>query len=87
MVFGQSEQEDCAIFQVSRPDKGLSKEELHKLRIDLSLPGESNQSKDGGAPVARCSQFDLCHFQNYLITCHRCGGDAKALRLHLPSLL
>jgi len=41
MVFGQSRQEDLAAFLMSRLDKGLSKEELHKLRIDLSPPRKS----------------------------------------------
>jgi hypothetical protein len=38
MVFGQSRQEDLAAYLMSRLDKGLNKEELDKLRIDLSPP-------------------------------------------------
>ncbi len=41
MVFGQSRQEYLAAFLLSRLDKGSSKEELNKLRIDLSPPRES----------------------------------------------
>ena len=38
MVFGQSRQEDLAEFLMSCRGKGLSKEDIDKLRIDLSPP-------------------------------------------------
>ncbi|VVB68399.1 Uncharacterised protein [uncultured archaeon] len=38
MVFGQSRQEDLAAFLMSR----LDKEDMDKLRIDLSPPQESD---------------------------------------------
>lgn len=41
MVFGQSRQEDLAAYLMSHLDKGLNREEMDKLRIDLSPPCRS----------------------------------------------
>ena len=41
MVFGQPRQEDLAEILMSLLGKGVSKEDMDKLRIDLSPPNKS----------------------------------------------